>query len=107
MSEFFIKESDVWAALQLDLYANDDSPPLMEPVDRPYIALLIEMAQERLDNLLSVKLADYEDDIPAALKIAIITDVAVHYFDRLTPSLPDEYWNAILPYRAWTIEADV
>jgi hypothetical protein len=95
---FYITEEEVWAALQVDLYENEDSPPTKEPIDRDYIATLIEAAQNRMDEHLDTKLADM-DAIPSEIKLALMMDVTVNYFDRKNPVLPQHYFYLIRPFR--------
>ena len=96
----FVSESDVWSALQVDLYDNDDSPPTKEPADRSFIEFLILAAQERFDRFCTIKLADIEGEIPVQIRMLINIDVATHYFNRINPELPEAYWNMLFPYRA-------
>ena len=95
-----VNEEFVWQALQVDLVANEDSPPTLEPVDRSFIEFLIIAAQERFDRYCAIKLADIEGEIPMQIAMAINIDVATHYFNRINPELGDVYWNMIFPYRS-------
>jgi hypothetical protein len=96
---FYVTEQEVWNALQVDLSMNyENSPPMEDPVDRAYIATLIRAAQNRMDQHLGTKLADM-DSIPDEIKLALMMDVSVHYFDRLNPVLPQNYFYLIRPYR--------
>lgn len=99
-----VPESEVWAALQVDLYSNGDNPPLLEPIDKAYIATLISAAHNRLDEYLPVKLADLPV-FPDELKLAIFLDVSTHYFNRQNPILPKGYLDLIRPFRTWTFVA--
>lgn len=98
---FHVTEPEVWQALQVDLYDTGDSPQTQAPVDRAYIATLITAAQNRLDEHLATKLADW-DAVPAELKLAIMMDVTVNYFDRKSPALPEQYFYLIRPFRNWS-----
>jgi len=92
-------EAEVWSALQVDL-APEGSPPEMAPVDAAFIRRLIVAAEARLAVWTGIDLL-LEDEIAPALQQAVEIDVAVHYFSRLNPILPDSYFEAIAPFREW------
>lgn len=102
---FYVPEKEVWSALQVDLYQNDESPPTKEPTDREFIAMLIEAAQNRMDEHLFTKLKDWPE-IPAEIKLALMMDVTENYFDRKNPTLPEHYFYLIRPFRQWVFTAD-
>lgn len=95
---FYVPEEEVWAALQVNMVEDDESPPSMVAVDRGFIETLIYAAQNRADRHLATKLEDL-DAVPSELKLAIMMDVSVHYFDRINPVLPEAYWLLIRPFR--------
>ena len=98
----------VWAFLRVDLVDSGASPTVLEPVDADLIADLTVAAELRLETFMSTTLAEilYEQDaIPEPLTRAICQDVATNYFNRLDPALPDSYFDAIAPWRAWSFGA--
>lgn len=96
-----VSESFIWQALRLDLVNNEDSPPSQEPVDREFVAALIENAETRLETFLGHPLSDFDGGIPSDLALAVSIDVSQSYFNRMAPDLPDAYWQLLKPYRAW------
>ena len=98
---FYVTEEEVWNALQVDLYTNYESPLSQEPADREYIAMLIDAAQNRMDQHLEKPLAEWSE-IPAEIKLALMMDVTVNYFDRKNPVLPEHYFYMIRPFRPRT-----
>lgn len=92
-------EPEIWAALQVDLEPTEASPPEYEPVDRAFIATLIERAEERIKRFTGLDLVN--GSIPPAIEAAITLDVMRNYFNRLDPSLPTEWDELIAPYRQW------
>lgn len=98
---FYVTEEEVWAALKVNLYPDGGSPPSMAPVDRDFISMLIQAAQNRIDYHIATSLEEMDDadGVPDELKLAICMDVSVHYFSRLNPVLPDAYWILIRPFR--------
>lgn len=102
---FYVSEREVWNALQVHLYENDESPPEKEPAEREYIALLIEAAQSRIDEHLATKLENWPE-IPPEIKLAIMMDVTVNFFDRKNPVLPEHYYYMLRPYRQWVFTSN-
>ncbi|MDB5541394.1 MAG: hypothetical protein JWQ89_3121 [Devosia sp.] len=101
-------EATVWAWLRLDLVDSGGSPTALEPVDADTVRALIVAAEVRLETFIGTTLAEilYEsDEIPEPLTRAILLDVSNHYFSRLNPELPDAYFEAIAPWRAWSFGA--
>ena len=79
-----------------------------DPTDAELIESLITAAEVRLETFIGTTLAEliYESDaLPEPLTRAICMDVAAHYFSRLNPELPDAYFDAIGPWRAWSFGA--
>jgi hypothetical protein len=97
-------EADVWAALRVDLVDDGSSPTEPAPVDRDFIRSLIVAAEARLARFIGETLAELEyaeQTVPEPLTRAVILDVTVHYFNRLNAELPDDYDQAIAPYRVF------
>ena len=90
-------EADVWAALRLDLVIVGGSP---EPIDRAFIRTLIVAAEARLARFVGRSLDEF-DPLPPALAQAIIIDVGANYFDRLNPTLPPAWDEAVAGHRVW------
>jgi len=109
LSQSLIDPATVWAWLRVDLVDDGESPTGgLAPVDADLIASLILAAEVRLESFVGTTLAEllYEaDELPEPLIRAICLDVATHYFSRLDPALPDAYFEAIQPWRAWSFGA--
>lgn len=108
MSQRLTNPAKVWAWLRVDLFDTGESPTTLAPVDADLIADLILAAEVRLEGFIGTTLAEllYEsDELPEPLTRAICLDVATHYFSRLSPELPDAYFAAIAPWRAWSFGA--
>lgn len=104
MSAALTDPATVWAWLRVDLVDSGASPSELAPVDADLIASLILAAEVRLETFIGTTLAEllYEsDEIPEPLTRAVCLDTAAHYFSRLNPELPDAYFEAIQPWRAW------
>ena len=95
---YYVAEEEVWSALQVDLYTNDESPPTKEPVEREYISMLIMAAQHRMEQHLEKPLSEWPE-IPFEIKLALMMDVTIGFFDRKNPVLPEHYFYLIRPFR--------
>jgi hypothetical protein len=96
-----IDEREVWEFLQVDLMPDGGSPEMMVPADRSLIATLIVGAERRLERFVGKTLGEFEDGLPDELKQAITLDVTTFYRNRLSPALPDIYFELISSHREW------
>lgn len=90
-------EADVWAALQVDLTEAGGT----EPVDKAYIASLIESAEALVAGYIGKSLSSFSDGVPPLLTQAVITVVQARYRNRLSPEIPGEFWSLIAEHRVW------
>lgn len=90
-------EADVWAALQCDLTEAGGT----EPIDKNYIASLIEAAESLVAGYVGKSLSSFDDGIPPLLIQAVITVVQARYRNRLSPEIPAEFWSLIAEHRVW------
>ncbi len=93
----YTSEADVWAALQLDLTENEGT----EPIDKAYVATLIEAAEDLVAGFIGKSLSTFEDGVPSLLTHAVITVVQARYRNRLSPEIPAEFWSLIAEHRVW------
>lgn len=91
-----IDEEMLWQMLRVEPVS-----PSNEPVDASFIRLLITNAEARAERFIGGSLDDFET-LPAELEQAIMIDVATNYFNRLSPDLPDAYWQLLMPFRSWS-----
>lgn len=97
MATISTSEPDVWAALQVDLIEAGGT----EPVDRAYIATLVEGAESLVSGYIGKGLSTFEDGVPPLLTQAVITVVQARYRNRLSPEIPSEFWSLIAEHRVW------
>lgn len=100
----------VYDWLRVPLVSDGASPPCFAPVDESLIRTLLYAAEVRIDRFIEPTLKEIlaGEAEPATdsfelhqLIRAVLIDVAVHYFNRLDPQLPDSYFEAIAPWRKW------
>lgn len=108
MVDSLIPAATVWAFLRVDLVDSGASPTELAPVDADFVLSLILAAETRLETFIASTLAEVIytlGAIPDSLTQAVCLDVSAHYFNRLNPEIPDAYFEAIAPWRAWSFGA--